>query len=277
MFIIIILLFLFLISKENENLTEIFPNSKEDYEILNIFKRNNDSDIYTQGLFFSKDHEYLFESGGLYNKSSIIKLKYPSLIKVSETLLDKNFFGEGISSCGNYYYQLTWKEKIILKYDKYLNLIEKININKTDYTEGWGLSEAYDNEYKMYLTNGSNTIMIITCENDVLNFDNKNIIKIFDDVGNRVINLNDLVNVEKYFYINVYMSDKIIKVDMKGKIIKTYVFDNLIEYEIKMKSLDSIRVKRGDVLNGIAYNKKNNSFLITGKKWGFMYEIKFIK
>ncbi len=104
MFIFIILL-LFLISKENENLTENFPNSKEDYKILNIFKRNNDSDIYTQGLFFSKDHEYLFESGGLYNKSSIIKLKYPSLIKVSETLLDKNFFGEGISSCGNYYYQ----------------------------------------------------------------------------------------------------------------------------------------------------------------------------
>ena len=276
MFIIIILL-LFLISKENENLTENFPNSKEDYKILNIFKRNNDSDIYTQGLFFSKDHEYLFESGGLYNKSSIIKLKYPSLIKVSETLLDKNFFGEGISSCGNYYYQLTWRENIILKYDKYLNLIEKININNTDIKEGWGLSKAYDNEYKMYLTNGSNTIMIITCENDVLNFDNKNIIKIFDDAGNRVINLNDLVNVEEYFYINVYMSDKIIKVDMKGKIIKTYVFDNLIEYEIKMKSLDSIRVKRGDVLNGIAYNKKNNSFLITGKKWGFMYEIKFIK
>jgi hypothetical protein len=103
------------------------------------------------------------------------------------------------------------------------------------------------------------------------------IIEIFDDDGNKVLNLNDLVNVEEYFYINVYMSDKIIKVDMKGKIIKTYVFDNLIEYEIKMKSLDSIRVRRGDVLNGIAYNKKNNSFLITGKKWGFMYEIKFIK
>ena len=276
MFIIIILL-LFLISKENENLTENFPNSKEDYKILNIFKRNNDSDIYTQGLFFSKDHEYIFESGGLYNKSSIIKLKYPSLIKVSETLLDKNFFGEGISSCGNYYYQLTWRENIILKYDKYLNLIEEINIKNKDIKEGWGLSEAYDNEYKMYLTNGSNKIIIITCENDVLNFDNKNIIEIFDDDGNKVLNLNDLVNVEEYFYINVYMSDKIIKVDMKGKIIKTYVFDNLIEYEINMKSLDSIRVKRGDVLNGIAYNKKNNSFLITGKKWGFMYEIKFIK
>ena len=273
----IIILLLFLISKENENISEIFPDSKEDYEILNIYKRNNDSDIYTQGLFFSKDHEYLFESGGLYKKSSILKLKYPSLIKVSETLLDDSFFGEGISSCGNYYYQLTWKENIILKYDKYLNLIEKIKIENSDIKQGWGLCNAYDDDNKMYLTNGSNKIISISCENDTLNFNNKTVIELFDDNGNKVINLNDLVNVEEYFYINVYMSDKIIKVDMKGKIIKTYVFDNLIEYEIKMNSLDSVRVKRGDVLNGIAYNKKKNTFLITGKKWGYMYEIKFIK
>lgn len=31
----------------------------------------------------------------------------------------------------------------------------------------------------------------------------------------------------------------------------------------------------GYVLNGIAYNEKNKSFLVTGKKWNNFYEIIF--
>ena len=32
-----------------------------------------------------------------------------------------------------------------------------------------------------------------------------------------------------------------------------------------------------DVLNGIAYNKKRNSFFVTGKKWDKIFEVKIIK
>ena len=42
-----------------------------------------------------------------------------------------------------------------------------------------------------------------------------------------------------------------------NNVTKDYLFDN------------------GYVLNGIAYNKKNNTFLVTGKKWNNFYEIVF--
>ena len=32
-----------------------------------------------------------------------------------------------------------------------------------------------------------------------------------------------------------------------------------------------------DVLNGIAYNKKRNSFFVTGKKWDKIFEVKILK
>ena len=32
-----------------------------------------------------------------------------------------------------------------------------------------------------------------------------------------------------------------------------------------------------DVLNGIAFNKKRNSFFITGKRWDKIFEVKIIK
>ena len=39
--------------------------------------------------------------------------------------------------------------------------------------------------------------------------------------------------------------------------------------------LNSRNYNSGNVLNGIAYNSEKNNFLITGKKWKFMYEISF--
>ena len=39
--------------------------------------------------------------------------------------------------------------------------------------------------------------------------------------------------------------------------------------------LNSRNYNSGNVLNGIAYNSEKNNFLITRKKWKFMYEISF--
>ena len=41
--------------------------------------------------------------------------------------------------------------------------------------------------------------------------------------------------------------------------------------------LNSRNYNSGNVLNGIAYNSEKNNFLVTGKRWGNMYEISFKK
>ena len=58
-----------------------------------------------------------------------------------------------------------------------------------------------------------------------------------------------------------------------GKVVKTWEMDELKEYVlndilISPRSFDA-------VLNGIAYIKDRDSFLVSGKLWGTIFEIKF--
>ena len=259
--------------KENDIKKEIIkPIFKtEDFILEKILDRKNDNKTYTQGLFFSKDHKSIFESGGLYYESSIIELEYPSLKMIKKTNLKSNYFGEGISQCGNYIYQLTWRENIILKYDLNLNLIEEINLDNK-MREGWGLSNS-DKKNELLATDGSEKIYRLDCNNNL-----KVISKIFvkKNNGEFLYQLNDLIYANGFVYVNIYYEDKIAKVNLKnGLVDKIYDLGKIIDYEMKNGILNSRNYNSGNVLNGIAYNSEKNNFLITGKKWKFMYEISF--
>ena len=268
LYILLILSNILICQKLNETINPI--NSSE-YKILNIYYRKNDNKIYTQGLFFSDDKKSIYESGGLYGESRIIQLKYPSLEIIKETKMNYNYFGEGIAKCDNFIYQLTWRERKIIKYD--YNSLEKINEINMDYQmkEGWGLSIS-NKENELFATDGSDKIFRLDC--------NQNL-KVIDIIhvkfnGHSVKYLNDLIYNNGFIYLNIYLDNRIAKVNIEnGEIIKFYNMQNLIEYEFKKGILTTSNFYKGDVLNGIAYNDKNKSFLITGKRWGYMYEIVF--
>ena len=266
-----IILFNFIYCFKNKIFTSISNKNQNDFEIINILPRKYDNNIYTQGLFFSKNNKYLYESGGLYNESSLIKLNYPSLTINKKVNLKENLFGEGIAECNNYIYQLIWKEKKILKYDKNLKLIEYISLDNK-IKEGWGLANY--NKDTLLLTDGSNKIYYLDCNK---NFKIKNILSIYDNNNNEVNYLNDLIYNNGYIYANIYYKNNIIKINEKnGKIEKTYELDILMDNEINNNNVTKEYLfDNGYVLNGIAYNKKNNTFLVTGKKWNNFYEIVF--
>ena len=266
-----IILFNFIYCFKNKIFTSISNKNQNDFEIINILPRKYDNNIYTQGLFFSKNNKYLYESGGLYNESSLIKLNYPSLTINKKVNLKENLFGEGIAECNNYIYQLIWKEKKILKYDKNLKLIEYISLDNK-IKEGWGLANY--NKDTLLLTDGSNKIYYLDCNK---NFKIKNILSIYDNNNNEVNYLNDLIYNNGYIYANIYYKNNIVKINEKnGKIEKTYELDILMNNEINNNNVTKEYLfDNGYVLNGIAYNKKNNTFLVTGKKWNNFYEIVF--
>ena len=256
---------------KNKIFSSISNKKQNDFEIINILPRKNDNNIYTQGIFFSKNNKYLYESGGLYNKSSLIKLNYPSLTINKKVNLKGNLFGEGIAECENYIYQLTWKEKKILKYDENLNLIKYISLDDK-IKEGWGLANY--NKDTLLLTDGSNNIYYLDCNKDLKI---KKILSIYDNNNNKVNDLNDLIYNKGYIYANIYYKNNIVKInEKKGKIEKIYDLDILMNNEINNYNVTKEYLyKKGYVLNGIAYNKKNKSFLVTGKKWNNFYEIIF--
>ena len=268
LYIILILSNILICQKLNETL---YPLNSLEYKVLNIYNRENDNKIYTQGLFFSDDKNSIYESGGLYGESRIIQLKYPSLEIIKETRINNKYFGEGIAKCNNFIYQLTWRERKIIKYDYYT--LEKINEINMDYQmkEGWGLSIS-NNENELFATDGSDKIFRLDCNQNLKVID---IIKVKFN-GHSVNYLNDLIYNNGFIYLNIYLDNRIAKVNIEnGEIVKFYNMQNLIEYEFKKGILTTSNFYKGDVLNGIAYNDKNKSFLITGKRWGYMYEIVF--
>ena len=83
-----------------------------------------------------------------------------------------------------------------------------------------------------------------------------------------VLNINELEYVNGSLYANVYQTNRIIKIDLEsGKVIGQMFFDNLLKPEDRI-------VNRTDYFNGIAYDSSTGNFLITGKRWPKMFEIK---
>ena len=230
----------------------------------NVYKKKEI--FYTQGLFFADDNT-IIESGGMYKESIIAKMKFPSMEVIVKTKLPDKAFGEGIAKCGNDVYQLTWRERDVYKYTlDQLKLVQTLKLT-SEVQEGWGLSEYEDG--KLIATDGSDKIYTLKCGS----------LELLDTLhvtynGKPVYHLNDLTWAHNYIYANVYYATQILKIDPNsGAVVNVYEMKALQNHELKMKTLTIQRLNQGEVLNGIAYNKNKDNFLVTGKRWGYFYEV----
>ena len=72
-------------------------------------------------------------------------------------------------------------------------------------------------------------------------------------------------------YANVWYTDAIIRIDKTdGQI------DAVIDARGLLTPEQRAILTSGAVLNGIAYDAENETFLITGKKWSWMFEVEFV-
>lgn len=242
---------------------------KNKWELKNTFERKHI--YYTQGLFF--DGEHLYESGGLYYESVLVKYKWPEQDEVKHASLDNSDFGEGIAICGEYIYQLTWRERKVLKYPKKNLDNSEVVAMPGELREGWGLTSYTDN--KMLASDGSNKIYVLSCSGNGLNVERTYYIKRNDYP---LLKINELCYANGTLYANVYFDQNIYEIDLENeKVVGTYDMSYLVQNEINTWKLTPQRLESGDVLNGIAYIEKSGTFLVTGKKWGHYYEVKFLK
>lgn len=263
-FLLLFSFFCFLSAEEND-----LPSTNE-YKVVSTVRRNKL--CYTQGLIFNSTTNTLIESCGLYHQSSFRVLNYSNLTPQKEIILPSEHFAEGIAKCGNYYYQLTWREKIIYKFSSSFQYIKTIPL-PLPLREGWGLS-ASENPNELLLTDGSDKIYWVDCENDFNVNRRINVYKSKESISK----LNDLIYANDYIWANQYLTEMIYKIDPEnGKVKEKFNMSSIIEYEYKQNTLTKDELNRGFVLNGIAYNDKNHTFIITGKNWGYYYEIQFFK
>jgi len=228
------------------------PAKTLSYTILNEYP--HDITSYTQGLFIKNG--FMYEGTGQEGKSKLIKLDY-KIGKVSKSInLETQYFGEGITSIDDKIYQITWKNKEAFVYDLEFNKINTFQYQ----TEGWGLTNYGDT---LVMSDGTNQIYF----RDKNSFEKIRVIKVHDQNG-AVDSLNELEMVNNYLFANVYQTDMIVMIDpvngsIKGKLDLSLLFPDRNNQNHPV-----------DVLNGIAYQEKTDTYFVTGKWWPKVYEIK---
>jgi glutaminyl-peptide cyclotransferase len=92
---------------------------------------------FTQGLIV--EDGTVWESTGQYGRSTVRRYRLGQNQVEAAASLPPDLFGEGICRVNGHLWQLTWRERVALRWDlRSLTLLETISYNR----EGWGICNA---------------------------------------------------------------------------------------------------------------------------------------
>jgi glutamine cyclotransferase len=218
----------------------------------------HDPSSFTEGLLWYNG--FLYESSGLYGKSNLRKV-HPQTGEVLRRVDNPvTVFGEGVALNRNQLVQLSWHEKVGYVYN--LDTLTQIGTIFYD-GEGWGL--CFDSHY-FFMSNGSSFIF----KRDPKTF------AILDSIqvtlnGEPISQLNELECAGNSIYANVWMTNNILRINKAtGRVSGVIDASGLLTPE------ERAQIGSDGVLNGIAYDPEADVFLITGKRWPKLFEVKFV-
>ena len=215
----------------------------------------HDQQAFTQGLLL---HEgLLYESTGINGRSSLRAVDPVNGVVLRRRDLDQEYFAEGLARVGNELIQLTWQSETAFRYNlDDFSLIEELSYEG----EGWGL--CYDGEH-----------LIRSDGTDKLFFHDPETFQVLREVsvtrrGQPQTGINELECVGGDLYANIFQSDMIVRIDLTTGIVLSEIDASGLLTESEQQS--------ADVLNGIAYDPESGNFLITGKLWPRLFEVRFV-
>lgn len=232
----------------------------------------HDTNAYTQGLVLDGDH--LYESAGSYGVSSLRRLDPLSGEVLQEVAVPAEFFAEGLALVGDRLIQITWQEHEAFVYDR--DSFETLQTFAYD-GEGWGL--CYDGT-NLWMSDGSENL--VTRDPQTFAVTSTLPVTLLGEPLSVLLTpnrrawseLNELECVGDSIYANVYLTDYILRIDKaSGQVTGVVNASELLTED------ERALLKSGEVLNGIAYNPETDTFLLTGKHWPKMFEVrwKFIR
>lgn len=214
----------------------------------------HDNAAFTQGLTVHEGK--LYESTGQHN-AWIAEVAIATGVQDKKILLDKQYFGEGITILNNKIYQLTWQSKIGFVYD--LKTFQKIGEFQYEH-EGWGITHDGKN---LIVSDGTSKLHLL----DTTTLKEISFLQVTEN-GTPRDQLNELEFIEGYIYANQWQTPYILKIDpTNGNVVGKMDVSSLATRISQMSP-------QADVLNGIAYEQKSKTILITGKYWPAMFAVR---
>jgi glutaminyl-peptide cyclotransferase len=226
------------------------------YQVVRTYP--HDPNAFTQGLIYVDGH--LYESTGLNGRSALRLLDLATGNVLQKHDLAHEFFGEGLTDWGSTLIQLTWTSHKAFVYDRFsFSLQRTISFDG----EGWGLTH---DETVLILSDGTPTLRLL----DPKSLRVTRRLRVTDQSGHAVENLNELEYVRGEIYANVWQTNEIIRISPRtGKVLGRIDLTGIID----KRELHG----EGAVLNGIAYDAAGDRLFVTGKLWPKLFEIKVLK
>lgn len=222
----------------------------------------HDSTAFVEGLEFANGD--LYESTGspeqMSETKSLIGIRGKNGKIIEKSVLEKKYFGEGITILNNKVFQLTYKHQTGFVYDS--KTFKKLKTFDFDNAEGWGMT---NDGKQLIMSDGTYKLTFI----DPNTLQKTKELSVTEN-GYGKQNLNELEFVDNFIYANIYQTNQIVKINPSlGNIVGVLDFTPMAEYvkRISPKSLE---------MNGIAYDSKNKVFYLTGKMWSKIFVIRLI-
>ncbi len=228
----------------------------EHYGYRVLEKKPQDRRLFVQGLEIHDGKLYV--SSGNYGQSALLRYDFDSMQAELARHLNPRLFGEGITLFGDYIYQLTWREKMLLVFRRdSLEPLEWIPIS----TQGWGLTN--DGEQMIY-SDGSDKLYY-------LDPGSRKVTRTLavTEAGRPLHKLNELEWIDGEIWANIWETDRIVIINPdSGAVRATIDLSGL---------LPAVERRPGtDVLNGIARNPADDGLWVTGKRWPWLYRIELV-
>ncbi|TCM37776.1 glutamine cyclotransferase [Novosphingobium sp. ST904] len=221
------------------------------YRIDNAFP--HDTGAFTEGLLF--DQGLLYESTGQKGDSRIVVRKLETLDPVRETEVDPSVFGEGLVDWKDQLISLTWRDRIGYRWDrKSLKLLGTFSYEG----EGWAMTRSGNT---IYQSDGSASLRL----RDPATMRQTGSLAVTAD-GRPVENLNELEWIDGEIWANVWMTDRIARIDPRTGKVSSWLDLTGLREQAGGAGMDA-------VLNGIAWDPAARRVLVTGKNWNQIFQI----
>jgi glutamine cyclotransferase len=215
----------------------------------------HDPSAFTEGLEVHAG--VLYEGTGLEGKSQLRVLDPATGTVRRAESLPGQLFGEGITVAGDRIWQLTWRDGVVLEWDRSaLELRQQLPIDG----EGWGL--CYDGA-RLVRSDGTDRLRF----HDPVTFAETGSVAV-SIKGEPVTQLNELECVDGQVWANVWPSDVIVRIDpVSGRVTAAVDAAGLLD--------PKQRTDADAVLNGIAA-LGDDEYLLTGKLWPTAFRVRFV-
>ncbi|MEU3476155.1 glutaminyl-peptide cyclotransferase [Rhodococcus sp. NPDC006774] len=227
-------------------------------EVVREYDRGKDA--FTQG--FEIDGDVLYEGTGLEGSSFVRRTSLDTMTELDRVDLPSDLFGEGITVDGDTLWQITWQDGVAIARDRD-TLAEQRRVNYDG--EGWGLCTQASAD-RLVMSDGSSTLTF----RDPTSFDAQGTVNVTLD-GNPVERLNELECADDgSVYANVWQTFDIMRIAPE-----TGAVTAVIDGTPLWNSMSASQRGGADVFNGIAQIPGTDRFLVTGKYWPTIFEVRF--